>query len=339
MNFWLQPLAWAYGGITGARRQARRRRPPLRLPVPVISVGNVTVGGTGKTEAAAFLCRLLLARGRRPAVLSRGYRRRGSAAVVVVSRGQGPEVPVTVAGDEPFLLAQRLPRAAVVVGADRFRTGNLAVRELGSDVLILDDGFQRRDDLHHDLDLVLVDAGDPFGGGRLLPAGRLREPVTALAEADLILITRADQYPVSRVRTELARYAPGVPVLTARHRPVALRPLDGGPDQGSERLAGLRVLAVSGLGRPEAFEASLTRLSAQLSGCLRFADHHWYTAADRRRIAARAAAAGAEVVTTAKDAVRLEWPGGIPAWSLQIELEVLSAAHELENSLDRALGA
>lgn len=337
MSFWLQPLAWAYGGITAARRRARRRRPPLRLPVPVISVGNLTVGGTGKTEAAAFLCRLLLARGRRPAVLSRGYRRRGSAAVVVVSRGQGPEVPVAAAGDEPFLLALRLPRAAVVVSADRFRAGRLAVRELGSDVLVLDDGFQRRDDLHHDLDVVLVDAGDPFGGGRLLPAGRLREPLSALADAGLLIITRADQHAVTPVRKELARRAPGVPVLTARHRPVALRPLNGGPDQGIERLAGLRVFAVSGLARPDAFEASLERLGAHLAGRLRFADHHWYTAADRRRIAAQAAAARAEVVTTAKDAVRLEWPGGLPAWSLQIELEVLSPAHELENRLDRVL--
>jgi tetraacyldisaccharide 4'-kinase len=332
----LAPLSWLYGWIVSRRRRARRRTPPQRLPVPVLSVGNITTGGTGKTEAVVLLCRLLLARGLRPAVLSRGYRRRSREAHLIVSRGAGPEVTVQAAGDEPYLLARRLPRAAVLVGADRMATGRRAVLELKCNVLVLDDGFQRRNFIHHDFDLVLVDAAEPFGRDYLLPAGNLREPVSALAEADLLLLTRADQFAVAPVLDRLQRTAPKVPVLTSRHRPVSATPIAGGPEQALEILKGKRLLAVSGIARPEAFRATLADLGLEVAGHIRFPDHYWYSDADRRRLRQRAAALGADVITTSKDAVRMGWSAEDPvrAWSLDVELEILSGAPALELKLE-----
>jgi len=339
MNKWLAPLAWLYGQGVARRRRLARRTPPQKLPVPVISVGNITVGGTGKTEAVVLLCRLLVARGYRPGVLTRGYRRRSRAESLIVSRGQGPEVTVEEAGDEPFLMARRLKNTAVVVGVERALTGRRAVMELGCDVLVLDDGFQRRDTLDRDIDLVLVDAADPLGRGNLLPAGRLREPLSALAEADALILTRADQYAVMPALAELGRLAPDVPRLTARHRAIGLAPLAGGPAHALETLAGRRVLAVSGIARPEAFEHTLESLGAEVVGSYRFRDHHWYTAGDCERIRRHALALQADVVTTTKDAVRLHWPseGPVKAWFLEIELEIMPPAQALEILLERAL--
>lgn len=339
MRRWLLPLAWIYGRIVAEKRRRWKQRTPQTLPAPAISVGNITVGGTGKTEAAALLCRLLLARGLRPAVLSRGYRRRSREASVVVSRGRGPEVTVEAAGDEPFLLARRLPQAAVVVGTDRRLTARRAVEELGCNVLILDDGFQRRDEIGRDLDLVLVDAADPFGGGHLLPAGNLREPAGALAEADLLLLTRADQHPASPVLAELRKWAPQVPVLTARHRAAGLTPLEGGTGRPLEALRGRRLLAVAGIARPEAFTSTLADAGLTVAGLIRFPDHHWYTDDDRLRIRRRARELDADVIATSKDAVRLGWTGDavIRGWSLNVEMEILTGGRELEKRLDRLI--
>ncbi len=337
MNRFLVPLSWLYGWVVARRRARLRELPPWRLPVPVISVGNITTGGTGKTEAVAYLCRLLLAHGLKPGILSRGYKRRSRAATLVVSKGQGPEVSVDEAGDEPYLLAQRLPGVALVVGKDRWISGMQAVQALGCQVLVLDDGFQRRDQLYRDLDIVLVDAADPFGGEALLPAGRLREPVGALAEAGVIIVTRADQHRTEALVARLARLAPEALILNAQHTPANLISLDGKKKQSPEFLANRRVLAVSGIARPEAFEKTLESLGATVTGHFSFADHHWFTDAERKRIFHHAVSLKSEIVTTSKDAVRLAWPADwtVKGWSLGVAFDIQSGGMKLQARVDK----
>ncbi len=320
------PAAWIYGGLVSLRRAWLRRRPPVRLPVPVISVGNLTVGGTGKTEAVFLICRQLRELGRSPGILSRGYGRRSRTPMLVVSDGSGPRVRVEEAGDEPYLLAGRLPGTVVVVGKDRIASGTKAVQELGCNVLVLDDGFQRRDQIHRDLDILLIDAGDPWGRGRMLPAGRLREPLSGLLEADLIILTRADQHPIRGIIDQLAKLAPGKPVILARHAPKALISLETGTRHEPESLARRRVLAVSGIARPQALAATLEALGAEVVHTLAFPDHYWYRDKDREYLRQQAEDWKAEIVTTAKDAVRLRWPpeGTVPVWILEVQFEIVN---------------
>lgn len=319
----LCPFSWLYGLGVDLRRAWLRRRPPARLGVPAVSVGNLTVGGTGKTEAVALIAAWLAEKGQRPAVLSRGYGRRSRERVLVVSRGQGPVVDVSTAGDEPYLLAQRLPGVAVVVGADRAATARKA-RELGCKSVVLDDGFQRRDQIHRDADLVLLDAADPFGGNELLPAGRLREPKAALREAGALLLTRCDQQDPAALLADLRRWLPGKPVWQSRHAPSRLRDLATGAEAPLERLSNARVLAVSGIARPGAFVKTLERLHAEVTGHFAFRDHHWFGPADCRRLLAHATALQSRIVTTAKDAVRLAAVAGpkLEGWILDIRLEI-----------------
>lgn len=352
---WLQPLAWMYGQAVSLRRTRLKARPAHRLGVPVLSVGNITVGGTGKTEATACVCWILRSLGLTPAVLSRGYRRRSRDRVLVVSDGSGPRVSVDDAGDEPYLLATRLTGVPVVVSTDRIAAGRLAVASLGCDALVLDDGFQRRDEVHRDLDLVLVDAADPFGGNALLPAGRLREPLTALREAGALIVTRADQYDPEPALAQLAAWAPDVPRFTAWHAPVGLVPLGGAggcspQDQTASSpatepslrsgarplswLADRKVLAVSGIARPEAFLRTLSAHGAAVAGHLAFRDHHWFTASDIRAIRGRAQALGCEIVTTSKDATRL---AGLEGWILEVHFKVLQPAEGLQPLVEKCL--
>lgn len=254
-----------------------------RLPCRVVCVGNVTVGGTGKTPTVVTLARRLLAAGSRVCVLLRGYGRAGTAAEVV-SDGQDLLLDWRQAGDEAVLLGRLLPGIPIVVGADRVEAGRLALSRFGPDTILLDDGFQHRR-LYRDADLVLLDATDPFGGGHLLPRGRLREPLTALRRAHAILLSRADQAcGLTGLRRRLEEMAPGIPQILTRHRPTGIAELAGGVARPPEWLRGRRVLAVSGIANPAAFHRTLTDLGAVLSGALAFPDHHPYGADDLRRV-------------------------------------------------------
>lgn len=313
----LLPLTPLYAAAVRARAAAYRHglRRGHRLGVPVISVGNLVLGGAGKTPTTIALARDLIRRGRRPAVLTRGYLRTIADPLVVV--GPDPRWGPEQAGDEPLEIAQRLPGVPVVVDGNRRRGGEEAIRR-GADVLLLDDGFQHLA-VARDLDLVVVDAGDPWGGGRLPPRGRLREPLAALGRASAVLVTKlpADHREVAaRIAEEVHRHAPRLPVLTARLEPTRVR--SGRGVQPIAALAGARVWAFAGVGRPRAFFELLEAAGAQVVGRRCFPDHHRYTAADVAELVRSAAETGARLVTTGKDMVKL--PADSPVWTLEVEM-------------------
>ena len=295
-------LSALYARGAAWRRRWYERHPEARrrLSRPVVSVGALAVGGSGKTPVAALVAELLRDAGERPAVLSRGYRRRVRTRddVVVVREPDGLRADVDVAGDEPRMLAERLEGISVVVGRDRYLAGHLAETRLGATVHVLDDGFQHLG-LARDVDLLLVRADDLRQP--TLPGGRLRERPHAARGADALIVEAGSSAAAAAVAAGL-----GVATWFRQHRALGgLQPIAGSP--AGERAAGRdRVLAVAGIAAPERFRNALAAAGFEVAGTLAFADHHRFTVADVRRIAADARAFAADLVlTTEKDAVRL----------------------------------
>ncbi len=325
--------------LAGYRIGLARR---TRLPLPVISIGNLTVGGTGKTTAAISVATCLSERRQRVAVLSRGYGRSGRDKCVVVSQGFGPLVPWQQAGDEPFLLARALPGVFVLAGKDRRLTGRRAIADFRADTIVLDDGFQYQR-LHKDIEIVLVDALAPFGYDYLVPRGLLREPARHLARADAIWITHCDlvrDSDVQNLRQHIERLAQTVRVWQSMHAPARLRRLDADEEADPEALQGRRVCALSAVGNPLAFERTLERLGAVLEGRARFPDHHPYQPEDLWQVAREQAASADWIVTTEKDAVRLlATEAAKPTWALQVQLAGWCETRSLPEELDCLLNA
>jgi tetraacyldisaccharide 4'-kinase len=295
-----------------------------RAPVPVVSVGNLTAGGTGKTPCVEYVARFYRNLGLRVAILSRGY---GAAA------GRN---------DEALLLEENLPDVPHLQGPDRAALAVAAVEELESEVLILDDGFQHRR-LARDLDLVLIDATAPWGYDHLLPRGLLREPPSALRRAGVALLTRRDQIDATereRLRRRVARIAPAVPLVEATHRPVELVNAEKAVEP-VERLRGKSVAAFCGIGNPEAFRRTLTDLGAALADFRTYPDHHAYTRQDVDDLRTWAASVPRTetVITTQKDLVKLRIVtlAARPLWALRIGLEVVSGLELLARHLTAAL--
>lgn len=318
----LAPLSALYGKAVSlrARWYASGRLTSQALPRPSISVGNLTFGGTGKTPFVEFLARRFRLEGWRPAILSRGYGRR-SRGVVVVGAGEGPLVSADEGGDEPVALARAEPGLIVVVAERRAEAARRAA-DLGADLLLLDDGYQHLA-VRRDVNLLLLDAKDPFGGGRLPPGGRLREPIPAVARADAVVFTRVDRgEPTSEALEALARHAPGVPVFHARLRPIGLRDDAGAPLEAGA-LPPRRLLAACGVANPAEFAATLADLGLSPEERLDFRDHQRYGERQLARLREAADRTGASLlVTTEKDAVKLGGRAPLPVVTVRLGVEV-----------------
>lgn len=314
----MRPLSALYDRLleARARRYADGRADSQRLSRPTLSVGNLTVGGTGKTPFVEHLAKHFLEMGRRPAILSRGYGRR-SRETVVVSSGEGPRVGAEEGGDEPVLLAKRLSGAIVVV-APRRADAARAAEAFAPDLFLLDDGFQHLS-VRRDLDLLLLDAADPFGGRRYPPFGRLREPLSALRRADGIVFTRARPgFPDEASLRAVARWNPRAPIFTARIRPGGPRDSRGLPAEPPTPF-----LAVSGIARPDSFRESLADLRLSPAETLVFSDHCPYAKRELARIGGAAAnTQSVAIVTTEKDAVKLEGRVSLPLWTVSLHVEI-----------------
>jgi tetraacyldisaccharide 4'-kinase len=271
--------SWGYGAGVKGRQLAYEHGwlSVKRLPLPTICVGNITVGGTGKTPLVIRLASDLLAQGLRPAVLLRGYKREKTKhAAVLVRDANGIRATVAESGDEAMELAVRLPGACVGVGADRYAVGNFILKNHSVDCFILDDGFQHHR-LERDINIVTVDVTDPWGGGQLLPAGLLREPPDALCRADAVVLTRTGSVGPDRLsflRAEVSMHMrPSSGLLESRHEPRQLVSLQGRKNLPLSDLKGKKVLVVSAIGNPKSFENAVTQLGAHLAATMRLADH------------------------------------------------------------------
>jgi len=270
-----------------------------RVETRVVSIGNITTGGTGKTPIVHLIAREAFRRGFQPGVVARGY----------MGRDQG----AGIMNDEGVMLKNMLPDLALAQDPDRVAAANIAISRMGADFLIMDDGFQHRR-LARDLDIVMIDASLPFGYGRVLPAGLLREPIKGLSRADVLVLSRCDQVngdQLAVLQADLNRAAPGVRAFLTEHTPLLLRSMDGSIRKEPADLSGRKVCLVCGIGRPAAFLNTVFSLGAVIVNKILFPDHYGYGKNDVETIKRNALESGAEyVVTTAKDGVKLSGLSG-----------------------------
>ena len=345
----LKPFSWLFLAVVEIRyllyRTGLLRRYPLGTQV--ISIGNVTAGGTGKTPVTEIFARTLAAEGRRVAILSRGYRRREAPwwqrlftqvieKPLVVSDGRRVLLDSATGGDEPYMLASNLPGVAVVVDRNRVKAGRHAVNRLGCDTLILDDGFQYQK-LKHSIEVVLVDSTNPFGNGNLLPRGILREPVRNLKRADIIFLTKC-RGDVSAVKEEIRRFNRTAEIVECNHTPKVLKDVWSREEFPLSWLAGKTTGTLSGIASPKGFENSLRHLGAKVVWCERYADHHRYDASEVLYALNRTADMGADaLVTTEKDAVRFPRLETSPVRCLylRIAIEILAGGESFAEIINR----
>jgi tetraacyldisaccharide 4'-kinase len=329
----LAPFGVVYGAVSEARA-ALYRTGALRsykIEAPVISVGNITTGGSGKTPLVEWIARSAAREGRHPCVLTRGYGRVDPQRRVVVSDGESILSNAREGGDEPFLLAEKLlGTAAVISDRDRVAAARWALENLRSDLFLLDDGFQHLR-IKRNLDIVTLDATNPFGEGdgkgRMLPRGRLREPIAALARADCIIITRADMIDdANALRAQMQALTGVRKILFARAQTTAVHPLSSSEKESPSNVNDSLpqpVAAFCALGNPQAFFAHLARSKYQLSYTRSFRDHHVYTQEDVDALVREGAQNGARtLMTTAKDAVKLRaLHFALPCYVIEIAVE------------------
>jgi tetraacyldisaccharide 4'-kinase len=346
----LKTLSWLFGALVQIRLLLYKHR-ILRantLGCQVISVGNVTVGGTGKTPIVETFARSLQQKGRKVAILSRGYKSRKTPLWEkilkkeerlprVVSDGERLLLNSDLAGDEPYMLASNLPEVVVLVDKDRVKSGKYAIRKFGCDTLVLDDGFQYLK-LQHRLDIVLVDATNPFGYKRVLPRGLLREPMRNLKRAGFIFITKCPPEGAPELKEKLRGLNPHAEISECRHSSKYLENLYTRERLELRYLQGKNVAAVSGIAVPQSFENGLRTLGAEIVFHAQYADHHRYTQQEIIETINQAVEAGAElIVTTEKDAVRFPLLDrcDLPVLFLRVEIEMLSGAEAFKDWIDR----
>ncbi len=297
----LTPVAWLYSLVLRLRAVLYKSGivKTHRLPRPVVSIGNITVGGTGKTPVTAYIARFFLAQGYRVAVLSRGYGGALEGQTCVVSDGASIMLGARECGDEPYLLAATVPGLMVIIGPDRYAAGQLAMQQLAPDIFLLDDGFQHVR-LHRDLNILLMDFSRPFGNNLTLPAGILREPVAAARRADLMIFTRSPK------GAGIPAATGGIPACVSCHTIGGLLPLNGGPPAPFSHYSGQTVLAFAGIADPDSFFAGLRAEGLNPVQTLNFPDHVVYNTERCAEIAEALRSSGADfLVTTEKDGVKL----------------------------------
>ncbi len=350
-------LSLPYYGIVYLRTKAYQRRwfRSQHLGCVVIVVGNLTVGGTGKTPIVEKLARALHHCGRKVTVLSRGYKSKKegilkkfwrwlihseSCPPKVVSDGQKCFLSSQIAGDEPYLLAKNLPNISVVVDKDRVKAGRYAIQNFDSDTLILDDGFQYFQ-LRGTFYILLIDATNPFGNGSVLPRGILREPLRHMYRAQFIFITKSDQVAPERIQALqrfIRRYNIKAPIFPCVHSPKYLQEVNGLQQLALKQLRGVKIAVMSGIASPKTFEQFLENEEASIVYCKHFMDHHNYTKDDIKEFFNEAKNLGAHwVVTTEKDAVRLEHFGkfALPFYYLRMEIEWVEGMDPLDYILKK----
>ncbi|MFM2243451.1 MAG: tetraacyldisaccharide 4-kinase [Verrucomicrobiota bacterium] len=349
-------LSVLFRGVVALRLMIFRKRwkQQAHLGTQVISIGNITVGGTGKTPVTEMLARTLRDRGRQVAILSRGYKSRrlkeaqkwkdaagrpvaAEEMPKVVSDGRALLLDSKFAGDEPFMLASNLDGVSVVVDKDRVKGGRFAVKHLGADTLILDDGLQYLR-LAHGNDIVLIDRTAPYGTGHLLPRGTLREPPANLIRASYILLTKCDDSPNDALIEEIRRHNRYAPIIECAHGPRYLEELFTARRESLDFLRDKWVAAISGIAVPESFERSLESLGARVEIRKHFPDHYRFNRQEIEGFMNRCIERDMElVVTTEKDAVRFPRPKDlvVPIWFLRIEVEILRGRAEWDEMIDR----
>jgi tetraacyldisaccharide 4'-kinase len=354
---WLLSFVYRFGVNTRLWLYRKRLWRERNLGCLVISVGNITMGGTGKTPVVEMIARELAQGGRRVAILTRGYKaekppleltphthdiitgKKLKYPPLVVSDldGTKPGIDSRYAGDEPYMLAHNLPGVAVVVGRNRVASGRLVLKEMEVDTLLLDDGLQYLD-LRHRLDIVLIDSKAPFAKEYMTPRGFLREPKRSLKRASYIFLTKCDGGSNEEIRQQIRKYNKTAEILEMSHQPKHFTKLNTREVEPLEFLKGKRIAVVSGIARPESFEGGLERLGAEILIRKRFTDHHRYTVSEMRLFLEQILAVDADcLITTEKDAVRfpelVHWP--VPVYFLRIEIEILTGQETWEHCVAR----
>ena len=353
--FLLQCASWLFSGLVQLRLWLYRNRIFRDQPLGclVVVVGNLTVGGTGKTPVVEKFARSLTERGRKVAILSRGYRSRAvplwKRALNWLTKGAEPPPKIVsdgttvlldseIAGDEPYMLARNLPGVVVLVDKNRVKAGAFAIKRFGCDTLVLDDGFQYLP-LKGRLNLLLVDKTNPFGNGQLLPRGLLREPVKHLHRASYIFVTKSDGQRDHELEETIRQHNPQAEIIECAHVPKYLQRVnDSGERHELAHLKGRRVGAFSGIATPDSFEAFLRKFGANLLYTKRYVDHYRFTTDDLDLIFEEAVDAGLDfVVTTEKDAVRIpaDMKFPLPLYYLRLEIEILRGAADFNEAVGR----
>lgn len=323
------------------------------LGCQVVSIGNLTVGGTGKTPVVEVFARALQQAGRKVAILSRGYKstprplwqrlvtritfQEDQLPPKVVSDGHSLLLDSAQAGDEPYMLASNLKDVVVLVDKNRVKAGRYAIARFGCDTLLLDDGFQYLA-LKSRLDVCLVDRNNPFGNHYLLPRGTLREPIANLRRADYVFITKCNDLGAKKLRHYIRAYNPRAEVIECAHQPLYLQDVFSGERRDLAFLRGRDVAAISGIAMPESFETGLRELGANVRYAKRYADHHRYTQQEIINMINRSLKRDAEMIlTTEKDAVRFPKIDrrDIPIYYLRVEIRIIAGAKDFADAVAR----
>ena len=350
----LKALSYIFEAIARTRYWLYNKRIMRDAPLGclVVVVGNLTVGGTGKTPIVEKFARTLSERGRKVAILSRGYKSKSEGSFKkflrwlthgeapkprVVSDGKNLLLDSEVAGDEPYMLARNLPNVVVVVDKNRVRAGHYAITEFGVDTLILDDGFQYLP-LKGQVQLLLVDKTNPFGNFSLLPRGILREPVSHLSRASYIFLTKSDGKKDPELERVIRKYNPSVEIIECAHRPTCLANFQTNQRTELDILKGAKVACFSAIAVPEGFEKFLTQLGGEIVYKKRFLDHHRFDDIELETFFKNAVESGAEfAVCTEKDAVRIrtDLATPIPFYYTKLEIDIIYGDEDFESAVEK----